>query len=461
MRRGSLQLRLSLGGAAVILVALVVAGAGLTYLFERHVTRRLESELIDHLRAIAASVLIDEAGRIGISTRPADPEFEAPLSGLYWQVSDESGPALLRSASLWDAEIQLPNDLLLDGAVHRHQLAGPDKSNLIAVERRLGLDRTDGTVQWLRLIVAVDKRVVTNARADFISDLTIALAGLAAVLMVAGWLQLRIGLSPLANLGGRIAEIRSGSAKRLQRDVPDEIVPLVDEINALLDHGDETLERSRRRAADLAHGLKTPLTALAGDARRLRERGETEIADDLESAAAGMRRHVDHELARARIGFAMAHGAQANVKEAVDAVLRTLRRTPAAGEKAFELNILPALTVAMDRADLIELLGNILDNAVRHARTKVRISAEAVSPTTGTAVTVADDGPGIPQSDRDKVLRAGYRLDETMSGSGLGLSIASDIVDAYGGAIDLSKSDIGGLQVDLRIPPVGVHLAQG
>ncbi|MCC2112590.1 MAG: HAMP domain-containing histidine kinase [Hyphomicrobiales bacterium] len=368
MRRGALQIRLLLGGAVVIVFALVVVGIGLIYLFERHVTRRLEADLTDHLRLIAASVFVDENGEVGLSRDPGDPDFEVPLSGLYWQVGAETGAVLIRSASLWDVEIALPKDIVPDGAVHRHTIDGPDGSTLIAVERRVGLERPGDSVLWLRLVAAADRRIVTDARAEFRTDAGLALGLLAVVLIAAGWLQLRIGLGPLIRLGERVAEIRSGRSSRLGRDVPDEVIPLVDEINALLDLGDRTVERSRRRASDLAHGLKTPLTALSGDIRRLRERSENDIADDLESLAAAMRHHIDHELARARIGLANVPGAQAEIRTVVDAVLRTLKRTPAGERLAFEVDIPSGLTAPLDRADLTELLGNILDNAVRYAR---------------------------------------------------------------------------------------------
>ncbi len=452
MKRGSLQVRLLVGGATVVVFALIVVGIGLVYLFERHITRRLEFELIDHLRAIAATISVDENGRASIARKPVDPEFESPLSGLYWQVNSEHGPVLLRSASLWDSEIALPKDLIPDGAVHRHRLPGPGDATLIAVERRLGLDRPDGALLWLRLIVAADRRIVVEARTEFRSDLALALALLAVVLIAAGWLQLRIGLAPLTRLGGHIAGIRSGRSSRLARDVPNEVVPLVDEINALLDLGDKTVQGSRRRAADLAHGLKTPLTALSGDARRLRERGEEDIAGDLESAAAAMRHHIDRELARARIGLARAPGSRSDIQQVTDAVLRTLRRTPAADGVTFDVDIEPGLATPTDRADLTELLGNILDNAVRYARNDVRITARADKGGDRVTIAVADDGPGISNPERDKVFQPGVRLDETTAGSGLGLAIVSDIVEAYGGTVRLCEAGIGGLLVTVQLP---------
>lgn len=450
MTRGSLRLRLMFGGALVLLFALIAVAIGLLYLFERHVTRRLEFELIDHLRSIAATVSVDQDGRASISRGPVDPEFDAPLSGLYWQVNSENGPVLLRSPSLWDGKISLPEDLILDGSVHRHRLQGPNGAVLISVERRLGIDRPDGTVTWLRLVVAADRKIILEARRSFRTDLTLALSLLAVILLAAGWLQLRIGLAPLARLGERVAEIRTGRTSRLQRTVPDEVVPLVDEINALLDLGDKTVEKSRRRAADLAHGLKTPLTALAGDARRLRQRGEIEIADDLESAAAVMRHHVDRELARARIGGAGVTGGGSDVRSVADAVLRTLRRMPGARDKTFRIDVEPGLSAPVDRTDLTELLGNVLDNALRHARNEIRIAACADSGG-GVTIAIADDGPGIAPAERETALQPGIRLDETAAGSGLGLAIVSDIVDAYGGTVELSRADIGGLLVTVGL----------
>lgn len=452
MKHGSLRLRLAVGGSAVVILALVVAGIGLLYLFERHVARRVELELRDHLRSLAAAVIIDEAGKITVPTPPVDPEFDTPLSGLYWQVGADTGAALLRSKSLWDGAIVLPKDLVADGAVHRHVLPGPGDSELIVLERRLGLDGPDKTTRWLRLVAAADRRIVTTASAEFRSDLIPALALLALVLIGAGALQLWIGLRPLATLGRRVGEIRSGRSRRLARSVPDEVVPLVDEINALLDLSDETVERSRRRAADLAHGLKTPLTALAGDARRLRETGAAEIADDLDELAATMRRHIDHELARSRIRRGHGRSETANLGDVCDALIRTLKRTPAGSALDFDLDIAAAILAPLDRVDLTELMGNLLENAVRFANRRIAVTARIDHATERLTIAIADDGPGIPESERRLVLEPGVRLDRSAVGSGLGLAIAGDITAAYGGTLSLSEAPLGGLLVTLSLP---------
>ena len=454
MRHGSLRLRLAIGGSAVVILALIVAGTGLLYLFERHVSRRVELELRDHLRSLAAAVVIDDAGRLAIPTPPVDPEFDTPLSGLYWQVGEDAGDALLRSKSLWDGAIALPADLVADGAVHRHLLPGPGNSELIVLERRLGLDAPDGNTRWLRLMAAADRRIVTTASAEFRSDLVPALALLALVLIGAGALQLWIGLRPLATLGRRVGEIRTGRARRLARSVPDEVVPLVDEINALLDLSDETIERSRRRAADLAHGLKTPLTALAGDARRLRETGASEIADDLDELAAIMRRHIDHELARSRIRRGHGRSETADLGDVCDALIRTLKRTPAGVALDFGLDLPAAILTPLDRVDLTELLGNLLENAVRFARDRIAIAARIDRAAERLTITIADDGPGVPEPQRRRVLEPGVRLDRSAAGSGLGLAIAGDIAAAYGGTLALSDAPLGGLLVTVSLPMI-------
>lgn len=447
MRHSSLRLRLMAGGIVAILAALTVAGAGLIVLFERHVTRTMADNLEVHLKQLLASIDVDSEGRLVVTRPPADPRFADALSGLYWQVSDDRGQ-LLRSRSMWDTTLSLPDDVLASGESHRHEISGPANTRVLASERVVSLTIAGRRVP-VRVAVAADVAQVTAAVADFARDLVIALGLLGVVLTSGAIVQIGLGLRPLDALRRGIADIRAGRIRHLPKEVPAEVSPLVEEVNALLDEQEREIERSRDRAADLAHGLKTPLAALAADAGRLRERGLEEIAHDIEVVGDAMSRHVDRELARARVRGAIRRKAALSTAllPLVRSLIDTLSRTPAGGGKSFDAQIPDAMSVPLDRTDLAEVLGNLLDNAARHAASRVRVSAHDGAG--GSSISVEDDGEGIAVGDRRRMVQRGLRLDQRAEGAGLGLAIAQDVLQAYGWKLTLADSDLGGLKATM------------
>ena len=270
MKLGSLRLRLVAGGIIAILLALTIAGTGLVLLFERHVTRTMADDLDVQLKELVAVVDIDQEQNLVVTRQPSDPRFADPLSGLYWQVADDRGQ-LLRSRSLWDTTLRLPTDELSPGQVHHHEAMGPTNTHVLIAERRVSLTIGDRRVP-VRVAVASDLARVSAAASAFGKDLALALSLLGLVLAIATWTQVGLGLRPLEAVRRGIADIRSGRRHHLPAEVPSEVQPLVEEVNALLDGQEREIERSRGRAADLAHGLKTPLAALAANAAHLRER---------------------------------------------------------------------------------------------------------------------------------------------------------------------------------------------
>jgi signal transduction histidine kinase len=440
----SLRLRLAAGGIIALLVALIVAGLGLTLLFERHVSRTIADDLDVQLKQLIAAVDIDQEQNIVVTRPPADPRFADPLSGLYWQVADDRGQ-LLRSRSLWDTTLPLPADELAPGQVHHHETVGPANSHVLLAERSIFLTIDERHVP-VRVAVAADLKRVSVAAIDFAKDLGMALTILGLVLATATLIQVRLGLRPLNALRGGISDIRAGHRQRLPEVVPSEVRPLVEEVNALLDAQEQEIERSRGRAADLAHGLKTPLAALAADAARLRERGEQKIAKDIEAVGEAMTRHVDRELARVRARGAVRYRPAHSTKVAplVRSLIATLSRTPAGMRVTFEPDIAEDVQVPLDRTDLAEVLGNLLENAARHASKRVRITAEGGSKA---SIVTEDDGAGIMPAQWPRVLERGLRLDVRGEGAGLGLSIVQDVLKAYDWELHLDKSDLGGLKV--------------
>ncbi len=447
MKWYSLRLRLIAGGIVAILFALTIAGGGLVLLFERHVARTLASDLDVHLKQLLAGIDFDPQGNLVLTQQPADPRFANPLSGLYWQVSDDRGQ-LLRSRSLWDTTMILPADQPAPGEVHQHEIPGPAGSRQLVAERVVSLTAGDRRVA-VRLAVATDLARVSAAASGFAKDLAVALGLLACILVIATSIQVGLGLRPLAALRRGVADIRGGRSHHLPSAVPAEVQPLVDEVNGLIDAQEAEIERSRSRAADLAHGLKTPLAALVADATRLHERGEHAIAQDIEAVGDTMSRHVDRELARARARGRLRHAAPSSTELAplVRSLIATLARTPAGARLTFEVEIADDLRLPLDRTDLAEVLGNLLENAARHARARIRVSTAPGSG--GPSVILEDDGKGISPSQLMPVLERGMRLNERGKGTGLGLAIVQDVLDSYGWQLDLAASRLGGLKATI------------
>ncbi|MGO4833422.1 sensor histidine kinase [Rhizobiaceae sp. 2RAB30] len=420
MSKGSLRLRLLAAGALSILIALSLAGAGLSVLFERHVERRVTAELGIYLDQIVAGLDRNSNGALAVTRPLVDPRFAQPLSGLYWQ---------LRSRSLWDDELRLPVD---GGLISDYRLTGPGGAELIVVDRTVKLpQRLGGGI--VRAAVAVDAAEITAATRAFGADLLPYLVLLAAFLIAAAYAQVAVGLHPLARLRERLAAIRAGEAHRLGNEFPDEILPLSREFDALLDAREDQLKRARARAADLAHGLKTPLQVLAGDVERLRGTGQAVVADEIEQVAGAMQRHVDRELARARMGTGQPD-ARAPVGDVIRRVVAVVSRGLRGSELDWQLDLPPGLEARIDPDDLAEAIGNLVENATRHALAKVSVKARRQA--CMVEVVVADDGPGIPKDQIDRALARGSRLDSLGATTGLGLANVSDIAEAWRGRID-------------------------
>jgi signal transduction histidine kinase len=437
--------------AAVVSVsgALIIAAISLAAMFERHVERRIGSELETYLNQIAAAISVTDNGRIAFTRSLADPGFNQPLSGLYWQIQDEERPTLLRSRSLWDNVIELPDDKLAPGTVHEHLLPGPAGQSLIVRERQIFLQDTSGEHR-VRIAAAVNQRTLADARNAFAADMLPYLGVMASVLLLAAWIQVRTGLAPLDAVRRGVTEIRSGEKHRLEGAYPDEVMPLVDEMNGLLEAQEQTIERARTWTADLAHGLKTPLMVLAADSQRLREQGHTSIADDLDQLADSMRRRVDRELIRARVRSGIEKGRlHADAGDIVNGIVRTLKRSPRGAVLRWSMELASGADAAILPEDLTELLGNILENAAKWA-------SEAVSVSVATGHTilirVEDDGPGVPEDQLNALDQRGVRLDEQRQGSGLGLAIARDVCEAYHGELSFHRSPMGGLAVTVQLP---------
>ena len=457
----SLRFRLLAATLGALLVALVLAGLLLAGLFRDHVLRQFAATLTVQLDQVTARLAFDADGRPLIDPQAlTDPRWSRPYSGLYWQVDAGAGAAprraLLRSRSLWDAELAAPADAVADGAVHVHEIVGADGARLLLTERTV---RSDGAAAtpW-RLLVAGDLRETGEAVARFNGALALSLAGLAGLLCAAAVAQVAVGLAPLRALQRALAAVHEGRRQRLEGRFPSEVQPLIDDFNGVLDRNAEVVARARTQAGNLAHAIKTPLAAMAQAAAAAAQRPQSlaDLAPLVQEQVAVARRHVDWHLARSRAAAAQGvPGARTALAPVLAGLLRVMAQVHAERGLALVCDpVDPGWAFAGEAQDLQEMLGNVLDNACQWARREVRVSA-ALRPEAGGPrlhLVVADDGPGIDAGRRDAVMARGARLDESTPGSGLGLAIVHELVGLYGGRIDLGEAAAGGLRVELTLP---------
>lgn len=448
MRAGSLKVRLLALQAIAIILALGITGYGLTYLFERSVERRISTELDTYLTQIAARLSFDQLGKPQLDSKLADPRFDNIYSGLYWQITNMTAGQTVRSRSLWDIELELQPPVPGSSIVHTHYINGPESSSLLVHERSL-IFRSPVGPQSVRLIVGLDLAELEKLSSEFAVEVALALLLLGVFLLLAAWFQVAMGLSPLALVQKSVAAIRNGTASRISADLPPEVSPLADEVNDLLAAQEVIVQKAKRRADNLAHGFKTPLTALISDIRRLRDKGETEIAADIEATSQIMRRQIDRELTKARIREAR-NASSVKILPVLDGIVATLRRTPDGEKKSIQIECNRNLDAQVEKDDLNEILGNLLENAVKHAKSRVVVKAFVVDQFV--AFEIEDDGSGISNMLRETVQKRGARLDQTVAGTGLGLAIVNDVLEVYHQTLDLRGSPIGGLKACFLLP---------
>lgn len=446
MTRGSLRRRLGLVGGLSILAALVLSVIGLTFLFDRHVERVALADLEARALSVAAMIEMSGGSTPGFRRTPVDPLYERPFSGHYWQL--ELGEEIRRSRSLWDYILPHVGPALPSGSTRVLTLQGPRSEPLLAFETWLVAGQGPSAVQ-IRVVVATDRGTLDAARSGFVADLVPYSVLLGLLLVLAFWAQLTVGLRPLTEVRGRVAALRAGHTARMGTDLPAEVLPLAGEIDTLLADREQELARARNRAGDLAHGLKTPLQALFGDAAQVRDLGQADLADSLETVGTAMRAQIDRELRRARIQSDRSGAMRSNLRASVTGVVNVLRRTPEGAALDWQIDIAPDLHLRMDPDDLTEAIGALAENAARHARSRVIIRAR---PKAGmVAIRLDDDGPGAPAEALADLGRRGFRADQRAGGQGIGLAIVADIVEAARGGLSFANGGPG-LTVLLTLP---------
>ena len=442
-RGGSLTRRM-IGVAAIwIGVLLLIGGYALDRVLTRTIENNFDQQLEYVLNAMIASSEVGPDNEVRFSRPPADQRFLEPYSGAYFQISGK-GQETFPSRSLWDRRLKADGDHQ-DVELHKRNSFEFQGEPLRILERDVVLPGS--TVRW-RFQVAQSRDAIDGQIRELRTTLIRSFAALGLGLLVLAALQAFYGLWPLRRVRREVVAIRSGTQTRIAEDFPREIVPLVDEINELLAHSEAQAEEARRHAGNLAHALKTPLTVITNAA--------TAHSDDLDRTvireAAAMRRQVDHHLARARaIGRRASAQARAAVWTSVQAVERAVTTlydqvtVDIAGDKSAQVRV--------ERQDLDEMLGNLVENAAKYGGGRVFVTVEP--PANGkVAILIEDDGPGIPPERLTELFTRGTRLDTTgKPGTGLGLAIVRDVAEIYGGSVQLEQSeDLGGLLVRLTLP---------
>ena len=435
----SLRRRLIVAALLWLALALAASGTVLRVAFENSIERTFQLRLVTAVRGLAAALEIDPDGKPVLTRALGDPRFDQPFAGWYWQVADEDGSVLLRSRSLWDTALPVM-DSPEPGAVVFGRAAGPQGQTLLTAERDLTYP---GRERPLHVQVAASRHDVDRELQTFDRLLLVSFVLLAAGLAGAMAVQVGYGLRPLKRLTAELAGLRRRAGGRLSGGYPAEIAPLADAMNAVLDHDAELVNRARTHVGNLAHGLKTPLSVMRAELSSGQPHPSV-LADQVER----MVRLVEHHLTRARAeaSSARALGATAPVAEVVGEIAAMLSKIHAGRGLTLSNDCGPDIGFAGDREDLAEMVGNLMENACKWARTRVRVSARDGSEL---VLMVEDDGQGLDEEDRIHATRRGARLDENAPGYGLGLSIVRDLAELYGGRLELDASPLGGLAARL------------
>jgi len=471
LRTNSLATRLFLSATAWVVVILLITGIILSSVYKRSVERAFDRRLNFYLRTlIAEAAQPDDPAEKNEKNEKGDksadrsvqslgePLFELPLSGWYWRMAriDGDKPEVRASRSLWDATLPDLEDMGIEldqSGVRLAYVKGPDDQHLRMVERPVDL----GTEGKYLASVAGDATEIEDETWSFNTYLVATFSALTVGLLLTTIFQVRFGLAPLRRISNSLAAIRSGDAERLEGEFPVEIAPLARETNALLDANRAIVERSRTHVGNLAHAIKTPLSVIVNEAGT---HGLDPFAMKILEQADIMRDQVAHHLERARIAArAQTIGTVTEVKPVIEALGRTMEKIHRDRDILIDVEAASGAKFRGERQDLEEMTGNLVDNACKWAAQKVFIEVllemtpgGPLNPTL--RIIVDDDGPGLSPAQRSQVAVRGQRLDETKPGSGLGLSIVTELAALYGGNLKLGAAPIGGLRAELTLPGV-------
>ncbi len=451
--RPSLARRLVILAVGWSVATVAIAAVAVALLFQQAALRRFDAGLSDLIDNLISGSTVEE-GQV-LAPALTDQRALRAYSGRYWSIVEpvEGGGmrTLVPSRSIWDSELKAPDDLPDRLKADPRKPVAFDAPGLLTGERLRVVARwasLSGRDAPLIFIAAEDRRPIDREVRNFFTATAIAVALLGAGLISAVVIQVRVGLRPLFRLGDQIAEVRRGKAERLEGDYPSELRPLADELNALVAHNQETVERQRTHVGNLAHALKTPISVMMTEASQR----PGPLAEVVSRQAEVMRQQVDHHLRRARAAArSQGQGERTSVAEVLDELARTLERIFRDKGLDIDWDAPDELWFAGERQDFMEIAGNAMENAGKFGNRRMRVRAVELGPERF-RLTVEDDGPGLPPDRRAEVIQRGARLDESAPGSGLGLSIVDELARAYRGSLTLGQSGLGGLALTVELP---------
>jgi len=435
------------------MLGLAAGGVVLSNAFRLAAQNNFDTALQADMDGLIAAAEPDPNGGVMLADRFVNRRFDRVYSGLYYQIrTGQSGGQISRS--LFDREIH-PDNQTVKGVLTWGSAAGPENQRLRVVSRRVDLTPENGSDANFTFLVAGDMAEVDRQTRDFDTTLFWSFLLLGFGLIAAILVQVKVGLLPLRQISKGLAKIRDGEARRLDGNFPTEIAPLATELNSLIQHSEEVVGRARTHVSNLAHFLKTPLSVLAAEAdAHEHDAAAAPLAEMVKRQVFSMRRQVDHYLARARaVGSLDVLGNRTQLSAVLDDLSRVIARIHAVRGIVIDAECDDGIYFRGERQDLEEMLGNLIDNGCKWAKSRVRVRCEK---TAGRLVlTVEDDGPGLSAQQRVQVGSRGERLDESVPGSGLGLAIVRDISKLYGGFFALDESSLGGVLARLDLPAIG------
>jgi signal transduction histidine kinase len=455
MRLNSLAVRLIAAASLWSAVALVVAGLILTSLYRQTVEQAFDERLGVYLTTLIGNLATQDPTELSDPGNLGEQRFELLYSGWYWQVRPAGGgPVLLASRSLFSDTLDIAEatDTSTENGVTSGSLVGPEGQSLRAVGRTIIFDPQNR----FDVLVAGDAGQMREQIAAFSTSVVVTLSVFGFGLVIATMIQIRWGLRPLDRVRHGLAQLRSGKETRFEGPFPAEIEPLARELNGLLESNQQIIERARTQVGNLAHALKTPLSVITNEARAT----PGAFAEKVTEQAALMRRQVNHYLDRARIAArSNVIGAVADVEPTIARLIRAMTRIHEDRGLTLSADVPDGLRFKGEQQDFEEIVGNLLDNACKWARSKVSVTVTCArrpreDEDGRLLIRIDDDGPGLSAEQRAEVTRRGRRLDETKPGSGLGLSIVTDLVALYDGNVRLDRSPDGGLRAEIELPAV-------
>lgn len=458
MKRNSLSRRLFLSSAVWTLLVLPLAGAVLISLYRDAVERSFDARLNQYLEYLIAITSPDQGIDITEPGSLGEPLFSLPSSGWYWEIrsAGDGQPVNYKSVSLVSENLKFPSQvgaLPDETEIRKAYLAGPESQALRVLEREITISQKDQQRRYV-YAVAGDASEIEDEVGTFGTMLAVAFAILGAGLLIATFFQVKFGLRPLHEISEELSLIRSGKSSRLEGSPPEEIKPLQEELNALIQSNQAIIERARTHVGNLAHALKTPLSVITNEAR---ERDD-EFAAKVAGQAELMRQYITHHLTRAQVAARVSIvGGVTDVNETLSSLTHTLSRIYSERNLRFSVECPGDAKFRGEKQDLQEMVGNLLDNACKWADSKINVHVEMdknakVANAKQFIVLVDDDGPGLSPTDLEAVIKRGKRLDEKKPGSGLGLSIVADLSEMYYGSFVLQHAPTGGVRARLTLP---------